>query len=211
VLVRGPYGRFAEVRLTDPDLLTGVCGAVELNEVSYLSVEEGNMSSLNRTWALFGAIAVGLASVLVFSGCTTPGKVGEMSEFDVTKASPDEIAKALKSDGRVAITGGFLFATDSATVAPGAGDLLKRISTMMKNNPDVTIAVVGHTDSTGNYKYNLQLSERRAKAVVDALEKDGVAATRLAPVGLGPLGPVASNDTPEGRVQNRRVELVLIR
>ena len=82
---------------------------------------------------------------------------------------------------------------------------------MMKQNPDLKVAVVGHTDSTGDFNYNLKLSERRAKAMVEALVKDGVAANRLAGVGVGPLSPVAPNDTPEGRAQNRRVELVLIR
>ncbi|MGE5446455.1 MAG: OmpA family protein, partial [Ignavibacteriales bacterium] len=56
-----------------------------------------------------------------------------------------------------------------------------------------------------------QLSDRRAKAMVDALVKDGVAENRLAGVGVGPLNPVATNDTTEGRAQNRRVKLVLIR
>ena len=169
------------------------------------------MRCFNKSGALLVAISLGMASVLVFSGCTTPGKTGEMSAFNAAVASPDDMAKALKEDGRVAISGGLVFETDSAKLAPSAADLVKRISTMMKKNPDVKIAVVGHTDSTGDYKYNLQLSERRAKAVVDALEKDGVAATRLAAVGVGPLMPAASDDTPEGREQNRRVVLVLAR
>ena len=80
----------------------------------------------------------------------------------------------------------------------------------MKKNPNLKVAVVGHTDNTGDFNYNLQLSQRRAKAMVDALVKDGVAADRLAAVGVGSLSPVAPNNTPEGRAQNRRVELVLI-
>ena len=109
------------------------------------------------------------------------------------------------------ISGGILFETDSAKLAPSAADLVRRISEVMKKNPNLKISVVGHTDSTGDYNYNLQLSERRAKAFVDALVKDGVAANRLTGVGVGPQSPVATNDTPEGRAQNRRVELVLIR
>jgi outer membrane protein OmpA-like peptidoglycan-associated protein len=71
--------------------------------------------------------------------------------------------------------------------------------------------VVGHTDSTGDYDYNIRLSERRAKAFSNALVKDNVAANRLTAVGIGPQGPVATNDTPEGRSQNRRVEIVIMR
>jgi outer membrane protein OmpA-like peptidoglycan-associated protein len=156
-------------------------------------------------------IALGIASAFALSGCATTGKIGEVSKFDIATASPDDIAKALEKDGRVVISGGILFETDSAKLAPSATDLVRRISDMMKENPDLKVAVVGHTDNTGDFNYNLQLSERRAKAMVDALVKDGVAANRLAGVGVGQLSPVASNDTSEGRAQNRRVELVLIR
>jgi outer membrane protein OmpA-like peptidoglycan-associated protein len=156
------------------------------------------------------AIAFGLASAVALSGCGTTGKIGQASKFDIATASSDDIADALKEDGRVAISGGILFETDSAKLAPSAADLVGRLSEVMKKNPDIKVAVVGHTDSTGDYRYNLQLSERRARAMVDALAKAGVAASRLAAVGIGPLSPMAPNDTAEGRAQNRRVELVLI-
>jgi OmpA-OmpF porin, OOP family len=157
------------------------------------------------------AIALSMASALVLLGCATPGKIGEVSKFDIATASTDDIAKALEKDGKVVIGGGILFETDSAKLAPSAADLVRRISDVMKKNPNLKISVVGYTDSTGDYNYNIQLSERRAKAFVDALVKDGVAANRLTGVGVGPQSPVATNDTAEGRAQNRRVELVLIR
>jgi outer membrane protein OmpA-like peptidoglycan-associated protein len=159
-----------------------------------------------------------MASALL--GCATSqppppqppsGKIGEISKFDITIASPDEIANALQRDGRVVISGGILFETDSAKLSPSAENVVTRISDTMKQNPNLKVAVVGHTDSTGDFNYNIKLSERRAKAIVQALVKDGVAADRLAAVGVGPLSPVATNDTAEGRAQNRRVELVLIR
>jgi len=157
------------------------------------------------------AITLCMVGVLALSGCTTTGKIGEASKFDIGTASTDDIAKALEKDGRVVISGGILFETDSAELAPSAADLVKRVSDVMKQNPNLKISVVGHTDSTGDYNYNIQLSERRAKAFVDALVKDGVAANRLTGVGVGPQSPIATNDTSEGRAQNRRVELVLIR
>lgn len=168
------------------------------------------MGYFSRKVVRLGAIALGMASALAFAGCATTGKIRQMSTFDITKASPDEIAKALKKDGRVGISGGILFATDSANLAPSAADVVGRIADTMKKNPDLNVAVVGYTDNTGDFKYNIQLSERRAKTMVDALVKDGVAANRLAALGAGPLSPVAPNDTAEGRAQNRRVELVLI-
>jgi outer membrane protein OmpA-like peptidoglycan-associated protein len=168
------------------------------------------MRYFNRKAARFVAIVLGMASALGVSGCSTPGKIGQASKFDIATASPDDIAKALKEDGRVAISGGILFETDSAKLAPSAADLVRRLSDVMKKNPDLKVAVVGHTDSTGDFNYNQKLSVQRAQAMVDALVKDGVAPTRLAAVGIGPLSPAAANDTPEGRAKNRRVEIVLI-
>ena len=156
-------------------------------------------------------IVLSMVSTFALLGCATPGKIGQVSEFDIAKASPDDIKKALDKDGKVVISGGVLFETDSAKLAPSATDLVRRISEVMKKNPNLKISVVGYTDSTGDYNYNIQLSERRAKAFADALIKDGVAANRLTAVGVGPQSPVATNDTPEGRAQNRRVELVVMR
>lgn len=168
------------------------------------------MGYFNGKAVQFASIALGMASVLALSGFETPGKIGQSSRFDIAKASPDDIAEALKNDGRVVISGGILFETDSAKLAPSAADVVRRVSDMMKKNSDLNVAVVGHSDSKGDFSYNRQLSERRAQAMVDALVKDGVPATRLAALGVGPLSPAAPNDTPEGRAQNRRVELVLL-
>lgn len=117
------------------------------------------------------AIALGMASALL--GCATTGKIGEASKFDITTASSDDIAKALEKDGRVVISGGILFETDSTKLMPSAADLVRWISDVMKEHPDLKVAVVWHTDSTGHYNYNLSLSGRRAKAIVDAIVKDG--------------------------------------
>jgi OmpA-OmpF porin, OOP family len=74
----------------------------------------------------------------------------------------------------------------------------------------VRVDVNGYTDSIGSADYNLRLSDRRARAVVDYLEKDGVSADRLSPHGYGKTDCVTPNSTAEGRAQNRRVELVPI-
>ena len=139
-----------------------------------------------------------------------PGQIGQMSTFDINVASEQEIYTALYRDGSVAISGGILFAFDSAQVNPGAEAIVDKIVGMMEDHPTLELAVVGYTDNTGDFKYNLALSKRRADAIVNLLVKDGIARNRLAGVGVGPLNPIAPNTTEAGRAENRRVELVII-
>ena len=83
------------------------------------------------------------------------------------------------------------------------------MSKLLQSRPSLKLQVVGHTDSQGGYEHNMDLSRRRAEAVLTSLvSRYGVDSGRLMAAGVGPLSPVASNDTPEGRTKNRRVELV---
>ena len=106
---------------------------------------------------------------------------------------------------------GVLFETDSARLSEPGRDAAARLGAAMTENPTIKVAIVGNTDSTGAFRYNLDLSQRRAQAMADELiRRHGIAADRIAPVGVGEIAPVASNDTAEGRAQNRRVDVVLI-
>jgi outer membrane protein OmpA-like peptidoglycan-associated protein len=102
-----------------------------------------------------------------------------------------------------------LFATDSATLRPDLQSDLRAISSNLISYPNSTIQVVGHTDNTGEAAYNQDLSERRALAVAAVLRNAGVPAGRVQAVGRGEDQPVASNLTPEGKSQNRRVEIII--
>ena len=103
-----------------------------------------------------------------------------------------------------------LFDVDSATVKPAAMVSLDKISAVLTKYPKTTITVAGHTDNTGRADYNLKLSERRANAVRFTLAERGVGASRVTAMGFGADNPVASNTTPEGRAENRRVELHIV-
>jgi hypothetical protein len=88
---------------------------------------------------------------------------------------------------------------------------LEQIFQLLQSQPQLRLAVVGHTDNQGGANYNMQLSTQRAQSVVASLVGDyGVAAGRLEPSGRGYTQPVASNDTEDGRAQNRRVELIAL-
>lgn len=114
---------------------------------------------------------------------------------------------ALMSDGRVA-TQGILFDTGSDRIRPESTPTLKEMVGMLQEHADLKLAIEGHTDSVGDAAANQTLSEKRAAAVKAYLVGQGIADGRLRSAGFGATKPAASNDTPEGRQQNRRVELV---
>lgn len=110
--------------------------------------------------------------------------------------------------GMVMTLSDVLFDTGKATLKAGATRDLDRLAHALKDNPSTRVKIEGYTDSVGSDSYNQELSERRARAVADALQSRGVPADRYQIEGLGKEFPVATNDTPAGRQQNRRVEIV---
>jgi len=102
------------------------------------------------------------------------------------------------------------FDTNSAKIKPEYMPKIEKFAEFLKNHPDVKAEIQGYTDNRGSYKYNMVLSERRAKAVYDALIKLGVPKDQITWAGYGPNNPIASNDTEEGRAKNRRVVAKII-
>ena len=120
----------------------------------------------------------------------------------------DEMARTIGSTGRVALYGIF-FEFDKADLKADSNPTLAEIAQLLKSDPKLAILIVGHTDNQGAYDYNIELSRRRAEAVVKALvASHGADAKRLRGAGVGMLAPAASNDADEGRAKNRRVEVV---
>ena len=116
-----------------------------------------------------------------------------------------EMRHALETLGTYDVYG-LLFDFDSAQLRPETAQLVREIAVMLQQNPNWTILIAGHTDSTGGVEHNLRLSERRADSVKQALISNGVAANRLQSVGHGMSKPKADNSTLAGRAINRRVE-----
>lgn len=102
------------------------------------------------------------------------------------------------------------FDFNSAIVKPEMRGSLQEVAKVLNAYPSTVIGVFGHTDNVGSTAANQRLSEQRAESVVGSLESFGVARARMQPRGFGYTQPVASNDTPEGRAQNRRVEIRII-
>jgi outer membrane protein OmpA-like peptidoglycan-associated protein len=114
------------------------------------------------------------------------------------------------SRGLVISLSDILFDLGQASLKPGADANIRKISAVLKQYPDHQISIEGYTDSTGSDAFNQQLSENRARAVRDALVAGGLDSTAIAVHGYGKANPVATNTTPDGRQQNRRVEIVVL-
>lgn len=118
--------------------------------------------------------------------------------------------QARQSDrGLVLTLGDVLFDTGRATLRAGAMSGIQRLAEFLVKTPGRTVIIEGHTDSVGSEALNQTLSENRASAVGNELMSRGVNAARITTLGLGETRPVASNDTPAGRQQNRRVEVIV--
>jgi outer membrane protein OmpA-like peptidoglycan-associated protein len=111
--------------------------------------------------------------------------------------------------GLIANMSDVLFRSGSFELLPGARERLAKVSGIVLAYPTLHVAVEGHTDSVGSDDYNQQLSERRAEAVRDYFVQQGIKSNNVEAHGYGKNEPIATNDTSEGRQQNRRVELVL--
>ncbi len=148
-------------------------------------------------------------SVLVGGGHTaldiveTKGMEGDRVAVNMAALKGD-LAKA----GHAAVYG-IYFDTGKADVKPESTPALQQIARLLQDAPTLKLYIVGHTDSVGEFEANMDLSRRRAEAVLRVLTSShGVSAERLKAYGAGPLAPVASNRDEEGRAKNRRVELV---
>ncbi len=102
-----------------------------------------------------------------------------------------------------------LFDVGHATLKEGAGRTIRQLADFLRENPERRVLIEGHTDNTGSYQLNQDLSRRRAEAVRSALADAGISGDRIRTVGHGPDYPVASNNTAAGRQQNRRVEIII--
>ncbi|MGL4413244.1 OmpA family protein [Roseinatronobacter monicus] len=133
------------------------------------------------------------------------------TEMDHQPLTVSEIEAGLIEHGRVAVQD-ILFEIDSAQIRPESHQALATIADLMRDVPDMNLLVVGNTDNTGSYDYNLALSMERATSVVSYLTRQhSVSADRLQAAGAGMMAPIATNRTEQGRSLNRRVELVEMR
>ena len=127
---------------------------------------------------------------------------------DAEPKTVDPLLADLLRDGRVPVAG-LAFGSGGAAIAPSSEATIASIAEMLAGRPDMAVAIVGHSDNSGSLAANIEVSRRRAQAVLDALVARGIPAGRLEAHGIGWLAPLTANRTEEDRRRNRRVELVL--
>ena len=188
----------------------------------------GNLSKTQQG-ALIGAGAGALAGALsrgdgnrdqgALVGAVVGGAIGagigyslDQQEADLRRDIGNDNVQITNTGDRliVSLPQDLLFATDSFAVRPDLQDDLYSVAGNLRQYPNSTIQVVGHTDSDGDAAYNQQLSERRANAVANILINAGVPSGRLQTFGRGESQPIASNLSADGKARNRRVEIVIL-
>ena len=160
----------------------------------------GNQTGNPRTGAAVGA-AIGAAAggAIGHRMDQQQKELQQIPGVEVTRPSETEIAVQLTND--------ILFDFNSAALRPESQTTLRDLAANFQRYQDETVSIEGHTDNVGSPEYNQGLSERRAYGVRDYLTAQGVSASRITAIGYGETHPKSSNDTPEGRQLNRRVEI----
>jgi outer membrane protein OmpA-like peptidoglycan-associated protein len=177
-------------------------GQMHAAETAQLAATSGQLGRANMQLALQG------------QALATAEQRRADAEKRAAKAAADLAAFAsVKQDPRgmvITLSGGVLFVTNKSDLLPGAQVKLNQVAdALATQDPESKIVVDGYTDSQGAAAYNMDLSQRRAQTVRDYLVTRGIAADRITAQGFGLNSPVADNATPEGRANNRRVEIVV--
>jgi outer membrane protein OmpA-like peptidoglycan-associated protein len=177
--------------------LNGLAGSGSIGDIRYLTVR-GKVNNRPVTVAM----AVGTSHTRVHI------VEGKAMDAGLVTASAAELAEGIDRDGHIPVYA-IYFDTGKATLKPESTPALEQIAKLLQSRASLKLIVVGHTDNTGAMDLNMKLSADRAAAVMAALTSSfRIEASRLRAHGAGPLAPVASNRTEEGRAKNRRVDLV---
>jgi OOP family OmpA-OmpF porin len=196
-----PWGRGALVGAGVGAVGGGIAAGAGTNNTGAFDV--GNDNEDKGVAAASGAVGGAIVGALVGHCLWDREAVVAQAAPPPPPAAP---APALPVQKKIVLRG-VNFDFNKANIRADAAGILREAAAILKENPKVKVSVEGHTDAIGSDEYNLKLSLRRATAVKQFLAKEGVEDSRLTVRGFGKTQPVASNDTEDGRAQNRRVEL----
>lgn len=163
----------------------------------------GKRAGNTAVGAILGAAIGGAAGAYIGNYMD---KQAEEMERDLEGARIERVGEGIK----VTFDSGILFDVDKAALRPAAEMNLEKLANILNKYADTDVLIEGHTDDTGPDEYNLTLSQKRAQSVANYLAGLQVDATRFTIMGYGESQPIASNETSQGRQENRRVELAIM-
>lgn len=178
-------------------VIGGVAGAIA-GAIIHNNRGRGNAK---RGAVIGGAVGAATGAVVGAMMDRQERELRQIEGVDVTRTDDDELRVTMRNE--------VLFDFDSSALRSSSRDELREMADVFERYGETTIDVQGHTDSTGSTSYNQRLSERRANAVANYLQSQGVRGSRLDSYGLGESRPKASNSTASGRQRNRRVEIFI--
>ena len=162
----------------------------------------GNKAGNTAVGAILGAAIGGAAGAYI--GDYMDDQAAEM-ERDLEGARIERVGEGIK----ITFASGILFEIDKSSLQPAAQENLTNLATILNKYSDTEVLIEGHTDNTGSNDHNMDLSIRRAQSVANYLESQEVTPIRFRTMGYGEDQPIASNETIDGRSQNRRVEIAI--
>jgi outer membrane protein OmpA-like peptidoglycan-associated protein len=193
-------------RIQDPNYRAqngAMAGAILGGIIGAANGRGDNKEARNRSLALGVVLGAAAGGAI---GATLDAQAAELRN---TLGNPNVTVTNMGGYLLVNLPDDITFATDSASVNSALAAEIRSIAANLVSYPNSTIRVIGHTDNSGTAAYNFDLSQRRAVAVRDLLLTAGVPSNRLSAAGAGEDSPVATNLTPAGRAQNRRVEIII--
>lgn len=164
----------------------------------------GKVAGNTALGAIIGAAVGGVTGTLI--GKKMDKQAAEIKN-EVPGATVERVGEGIVVE--FADKNAVLFGYDKADLTASTESSLNKLVAILKEYPDTNIEVQGHTDSRGTDEYNMSLSQRRATSVAGYLTRNGVSSGRVTTKGYGESAPVATNDTDEGRAQNRRVNFLI--
>ena len=177
-------------------------GAIGAGAGAVLGALIGKAAGNTAVGAIIGAAVGGTAGALIGRNMD---KQAEEMKRDLAGAKVERVGEGIK----ITFDSGILFETAKSTLQPAARTNVEKLAAILNKYPDTNILVEGHTDSDGGTEYNQKLSEERAGSVSNHLLGLGVVQTRVTKVGYGETQPLLANETPDGKRQNRRVEIAV--
>jgi outer membrane protein OmpA-like peptidoglycan-associated protein len=184
----------------DPNKRTKQGAAVGAAAGAVVGTIVGHQNDEKGEGAVIGAAAgAGIGALIGRRMDKQQQELEQLEGVEVTRTGDDQIDVAIQNE--------ILFDVDSASLRPRARATLEELAEVFRKYPDTALRIEGHADSTGSYAHNQRLSDRRAEAVRNYLEMQGVKDARIDAIGFGESEPRASNDSEEGRQLNRRVEI----